>query len=119
MLLDLLTLRTAFDRQREAAEKTRIEGILYIAERLEEPGFHNTFKMMYFADKHHLEKYGRLIFHDSYIAMKDGPVPSEAYDLAKAIRRGYGSYLPFDVHGGYRLEIKRSPDLSALIERSY
>ena len=38
------------------------------------------------ADKDHLEKYGRLICGDRYIAMKHGPVPSGAYDLVKVVR---------------------------------
>ncbi len=43
-------------------------------------------KILYFADKVHLEKYGRLITGDRYIAMKDGPVPSGAYDIIKSVR---------------------------------
>jgi uncharacterized phage-associated protein len=40
---------------------------------------------MYFADRKHLEKYGRFICGDSYVAMKHGPVPSEIYDILKAV----------------------------------
>ncbi|MDM8558842.1 Panacea domain-containing protein [Candidatus Parabeggiatoa sp. HSG14] len=42
--------------------------------------------MMYFADKLHLEKYGRFICGDNYVAMKHGPVPSSTYDLLKIVR---------------------------------
>ena len=43
-------------------------------------------KTIYLADKDHLKRYGRQIFGDSYRAMKQGPVPSLAYDIVKAIR---------------------------------
>lgn len=43
-------------------------------------------KAIYFADKEHLSKYGTQIFDDSYRAMKQGPVPSLAYDIVKYIR---------------------------------
>jgi uncharacterized phage-associated protein len=41
---------------------------------------------MYFADKLHLEKYGRFVCGDNYVAMKHGPVPSSTYDILKSVR---------------------------------
>jgi len=49
-------------------------------------------KILYFADKKHLAKYGRSITGDFYVAMKDGPVPSRTYDMLKHIR-GDGYFL--------------------------
>lgn len=43
-------------------------------------------KTIYFADKEHLRRYGRQIFDDNYRAMKQGPVPSLAYDIVKSVR---------------------------------
>ena len=63
-----------------------IETILYIAQNVKGPTFHRISKIMYFADKARLEKYGRLICDDSYIAMKHGPVPSCTYDILKSVR---------------------------------
>ncbi len=60
-----------------------IEAILYIAASVEVPSFDRICKIMYFADKQHLEKYGRFICGDCYMAMKHGPVPSGMYDLLK------------------------------------
>jgi uncharacterized phage-associated protein len=40
-------------------------------------------KLIFLADKYHLVRYGRPITGDRYEAMKDGPVPSWAYDLFK------------------------------------
>ena len=68
------------------AEKA-IEVLLYIAER--SPNLYHALKVLYFADKDHLSKYGRLICGDSYVAMSKGPVPSGTYDLIKYIRDGY------------------------------
>jgi uncharacterized phage-associated protein len=71
-----------------------LEAILYLAMRVPDPTFHRISKLMYFADKAHLANYGRLIFGDSYVAMKHGPVPSEVYDILKAVRGdGLSSYL--------------------------
>lgn len=60
------------------------EAILYISQ--ETSDLFHIVKVLYYADKLHLEKYGRLITGDSYIAMEDGPVPSGAYDLIKYVR---------------------------------
>jgi len=40
-------------------------------------------KTLFLADREHLNKYGRPITFDEYIAMNDGPVPSLAYDVLK------------------------------------
>ena len=48
--------------------------------------FHKLFKILYFAEQKHLAKYGMPITGDHYIAMQNGPVPSQFYDLLKIIR---------------------------------
>jgi uncharacterized phage-associated protein len=63
-----------------------IEAILYTIPRLINPTFHRLAKIMYFADRIHLEKYGRFICGDRYVAMKHGPVPSSTYELLKRAR---------------------------------
>jgi uncharacterized phage-associated protein len=73
-----MSIRYKFD-----AEKA-IEVLLYIAER--SPNIYNALKVLYFADKEHLVKYGRLICGDSYVAMRHGPVPSGLYDIVKYAR---------------------------------
>ncbi|MDR1146249.1 MAG: SocA family protein [Verrucomicrobiales bacterium] len=40
-------------------------------------------KLLYFADRYHLRKYGRLVTNDEYFAMRYGPVASGAKDLAE------------------------------------
>ena len=40
-------------------------------------------KLLYFADRYHLRKYGRPILNDTYYAMKFGPVLSTMKDIAE------------------------------------
>lgn len=40
-------------------------------------------KLVYFADRYHLRKYGRLVTNDTYFAMDYGPVPSGTKDIAE------------------------------------
>jgi hypothetical protein len=40
-------------------------------------------KTLFLGDRAHLNKYGRPITYDNYVAMTNGPVPSQAYDLLK------------------------------------
>lgn len=47
---------------------------------------HRISKILYFAERKHLARYGRSIVGDYFVAMKDGPVPSKTYDLMKAIK---------------------------------
>lgn len=70
-----------------------VETVLYIANRVNDSGFHRISKILYFADRDHLAKYGRFICGDSYVAMKHGPVPSGTYDILKHVR-GDGLLCP-------------------------
>lgn len=63
-----------------------LNALLYVANRVERRDIHKIFKILYFADMHHLLKYGRTITGDRYIAMKYGPVPSSIYDMVKTVR---------------------------------
>ena len=69
-------------------EEKAIEVILYITNKVkrERASFHTLSKVMYFADRIHLENYGRFICGDNYVAMKHGPVPSQTYDILKSVR---------------------------------
>jgi uncharacterized phage-associated protein len=63
-----------------------IEAVIYVASKAPIPDIYHVGKAFYFADKDHLELYGRLICGDRYIAMEAGPVPSAVYDLIKDVR---------------------------------
>jgi uncharacterized phage-associated protein len=71
--------------------KKALNAVLYISNRLNRKDFHKIFKILYFSDREHLLEYGRAITGDVYIAMPDGPVPSNVYDIFKSVR-GDGFY---------------------------
>jgi len=96
-----------------------VEVLLYIAG--QQPDMYAALKILYFADRQHLARYGRFICGDSYIAMDKGPVPSGAYDLVKFVR-GNGWCAPsvsvkeaFAVQG-YSIIPLRKPNLDLLSE---
>jgi uncharacterized phage-associated protein len=65
-----------------------IEAIVYLANRLDKPTKLKIFKLLYFADKLHMSRYGRFIVGDYYVAMKHGPVPSRTYNILKEVEGG-------------------------------
>lgn len=81
-----------------------IEVIVYLAEHAPIPDIYHILKIIYFADKEHLERYGRFICGDSYVAMKHGPVPSATYDIIKYVR-GDG-YIAFNEHASRSFEVQ-------------
>ncbi len=100
-----------------------LQVVLYVSNRLQRKDFHKIFKIIYFADRGHLSKYGRAITGDTYIAMKDGPVPSKIDDIFKAVRGD--SYFAnseeivrfsklFTVHDWFFIDPKQEPNLDYL-----
>lgn len=95
--------------------------VLYILENLKKADFHTIFKILYFADREHLAKYGRTIINDDYIAMSWGPVPSTIYDGFKHIRvqnfafNNFSSfYNAFEIEGRTMVIPKEKPDIDEL-----
>lgn len=83
---------------------------------------YSVMKMLYLADKAHLEQHGRFITGDHYVAMKQGPVPSCAYNMIKHVcgedcrRAGdeiASRYLDCDAQS-HVITIKEMPDLGEL-----
>lgn len=67
-------------------EEKAISAVLYIIQQLNgKVNRHKLAKILYFADQKHMVLHGRPVIGDSYVAMKDGPVPSKVYDGIKAI----------------------------------
>jgi uncharacterized phage-associated protein len=71
-------------------------------------------KLVYFADRYHLRKYGRLITNDTYVAMGNGAVPSSTRDILQKTgfigtqEKDYASrYISTK---GYDLESSTPPD---------
>ena len=86
--------------------------VLYLAIRTPRPSFMSIAKLMYFADKTYLERYGRLISSDHYVARQHGPVPGNTYQLMRdsEIYSPYG----FKVVDDYFIEAIDAPDLGEL-----
>jgi uncharacterized phage-associated protein len=75
-----------------------VEAFLYVANRLGRKDYHKIFKVLYFADREHLVKYGSPVTGDTYIKMKKGPVPSKLYDMVKSVKSG-GEYRYTNTYG--------------------
>lgn len=107
-----------FDREKA------LETILLIAKHLNTPTLHSVSKILYLADKRHLQDFGRLTCGDKYIAMEYGPVPSGVYDMMKVagdrhrIDPDWDEVIKdaFEVRGGRRIKLKRQPDTALLAE---
>jgi uncharacterized phage-associated protein len=66
-----------------------IEALLWVIQRGEANAY-NAMKVLYAADKFHLNKYGRPVTGDKYVAMQFGTVPSWVYDATKLTKPGIG-----------------------------
>jgi len=71
-------------------------------------------KLIFFADRYHLRKYGRLITNDTYVAMRNGPVASGTRDIIEktsyinSLQKDYANlYL---TPSGYHVKSNSSPD---------
>lgn len=78
-----------------------IEVILWLSNKKHNITYHTLLKLLFYAEEYHLNKFGRPIIGDRYVAMKFGPVASMTYDLIQknAKRKEITSIinkLPFD-----------------------
>jgi antitoxin SocA-like protein len=60
------------------------QAILWMLGQTARLDLHTVLKACYFADKGHLNEFGRPVFGAAYRAMKYGPVPLEIYEMLKA-----------------------------------
>ena len=97
-----------------------LEALLYVAQN-SGADMYGTLKLLYVADKLHLERYGSLIFGEDYAAMEWGPVPSNTYDIVKFVRGDRprsvieAAKAAFTMNGN-NFELLRAPDLDELSE---
>lgn len=107
----LIMINFKFDKNKA------ITAILYITKELNGVDLHKISKILFYADQKHLTKYGRPIIGDNYIAMPNGPVPSEIYNSINAVR--YNNCFSPDILelnkyitvNGYNIEAKEKPDI--------
>ena len=63
--------------------KKAIEALVFLAGNQPRIDVFHICKVIYFADREHLRKFGRPVLGDNYFAMDDGPVPSFILDVTK------------------------------------
>ena len=63
--------------------------ILYLAQKDYGISKMRLLKYVFFADLYHINKYGRPILGDKYVAMDNGPVLSKLYDMLKTSSQDY------------------------------
>ena len=73
-----------------------VETLLWIIQR-GETNVYNAMKILFEADKFHINTYGRPVTGDRYIAMKHGTVPSWIYEATKLTNPGIG-FVKVDGH---------------------
>ena len=99
--------------QRQAYHQAKaLAVVLYLAIRTPRPSFMSVAKLMYFADKTYLERYGRTISSDRYVARQHGPLPSNTYQLLRESDT-YSAH-GFKVVDDYFIEAIDHPDLGQL-----
>jgi uncharacterized phage-associated protein len=110
-------IRFNFDQDKLTAVLT------FFASRVNDLDALKSAKLLYFADKRHLLRYGRPILGDNYFGMDHGPVPERAYDQIKsALDRNhsvvpphFAQYLIVDMSPKYpRFKAKCAPDMDML-----
>lgn len=65
------------------SERKGVEALTYIAGQWSNITAFYAAKVLFFAEKWHLNRYARPIVADTFIAMPNGPVPSTLYDFIK------------------------------------
>ena len=100
----------------EMNEDKAIEALVWLAGKQRGITPFYVSKVLYFADKEHLNCYGRPILGDTYFKMEFGPVPSKIYDLIKKSCKNKNILKKFtdavDVRGGFgHLHPRREPNM--------
>jgi uncharacterized phage-associated protein len=99
-----------------------LEVIVWFANKRPGIDFHSILKLLFFADKDHLNEWGRPIVGDRYNALQYGPVAQMTYDILKrdplALEelKTASTDLPFEVQNSYCVYPHRAPDLDRLSE---
>lgn len=70
-----------FDKEKAIEMVLYIITLIYNTKRTADPAYIRILKLIYFADKTHLEQYGRTISTDSYVALDNGIVPENIFEM--------------------------------------
>lgn len=102
-----------------------LEAIVYIATQSPGIDIYHTVKTMFYADKKHLNAYGRPILGDLYIKMENGPVPSlikNIIDQDPFLSADFLSQIrdSLEIKGRYKnITAKREPDYSEFSQSDF
>lgn len=95
-----------------------IEALVWLAKMKPGIDVYHVAKVLFYADKMHVNKYLRPIIGDNYIKMSYGPVPSGVLDLIKKNmwlspnqRKNIEDSLEIDAENKFKLKALRDPDL--------
>ncbi|MBR4604664.1 MAG: SocA family protein [Lachnospiraceae bacterium] len=78
-----------------------IEGLTWVTNHLENCTQHTALKALFYADKFHIQKYGRPVTGDKYIKMPCGPVGIIAYNIMKGSHLIYNDILDIAANAFY------------------
>ena len=99
--------------------RTTLEMIAYLADKLgrKEVNKMKLLKLLWLTDRLHAQRYGSTITGDTYVAMKNGPVLSETYDLLKGTvyQTESKEYLS-QSSDKYNIKIHAKPNIDELAE---
>lgn len=103
-----------------------LEVILWMTGKRNPIDFYHILKIIYFADKYHLNAYGRPVLGDTYDALNHGPVARTVYNLLKGdglefqaldeYSMGLNDDMPIEVRGRYWVHGRRDWNQSLLSE---
>jgi hypothetical protein len=92
-----------------------LEAILYVLSKRPQVNLYNVLKVVFEADKRHLNQHGRPVTGDAYIKMKHGTVPSAIFDMvrfdSRFLPRLQIREYPYQKIGQYDLKAERKPNL--------
>jgi uncharacterized phage-associated protein len=101
---------TVFDSEKALA------ALMYVAAALpERRNLYKVLKVIYRANKTHLERYGRELFHQRYQALEWGAVPQLAYDIVTHVRDKKSQHqMPEGVQE--RISVSKDDTIKPLVE---
>jgi len=76
-------------------QRKALHAMLFVVTHVPKPtNVYNALKCLYYADRKHLQQYGRQIYCDTFYALEHGPVPSAAYEIVKYVN----GHAKWDLH---------------------
>lgn len=93
-----------------------VESIRYITSKL---GFLDAYAighLMFIAELFHLQEYGRPVFGDRYVALKNGALALGAFSIPRDLIAGNSIILGFMVGNNFSVKTSKDPNLEVLSE---